>query len=463
MDQKNQGQLNNSGFTLLEVLIAVIILAIVSIPVLHAFVSSAQTTSKSKYKMYATNAAENIMEDMKTLTRAGVVEKYGTESAALDGNGKYTLNITGVAGGTFTAYDSEVNSALSKGFNVKIEIDPQFYKNANAVNLSEFDSVSAKTAAILNMPKSVNSDGTPGIFKDVYEEKACREFEKRNEAYQHIYPTTDTVTASGFRGKLYREISIDIDKVGTMVDADGNTIDKVSVYATISYLLSDNDPKVVDDDKVSYVALKKQIFNNASSKAPFRSVFIMYQPNYETAKEGGDIIIVHNHDSVEADLYVVAQNDGSEAWEDYRKQSAKGGLILEIYENEVEDLENGGDKQPILLRTNLYDSADLEYLKTDTSAQVPVQCYLNIGSPTSDPDSTTAVFTPTVWNRIKNKKGSFENESASKALNAQTTDGKTLDASTITDRIYDVTVTVEKPTTGDEWPVAVELTGTLLE
>ncbi|MCQ2080727.1 MAG: prepilin-type N-terminal cleavage/methylation domain-containing protein [Lachnospiraceae bacterium] len=460
MLRRKDSQLNNAGFTLLEVLIAVIILAIVSIPVLRAFVTSANATSKSKLKMYATNAAENIMEDMKTLTKDAIIEKY-QPGALPDADGKYVLSITGVEGGTFEAYDDEVNSALGKGFNVEIEIDPTYYENTNGVNLANFDSVSANTAAILNMAQSMTAEGTPGYFSDVYEEKACKEFEKRNEAYRKLYPTADTATALSFSGKLAREIYIDIEKAGTTTDAKGNEIDKISVFATISYILPNNTNKVADD-KTSYVAMKKKIYSNASSKTPFRSIFLMYRPNYEMAKSGGDIMIINNPDSVECDLYVVAQNATGSEWESYRKSSG-AGLNLQIYENDIEDTENGGTKQPITLRTNLYDRDKLEFTKTSTSQQVPVQCYLRVGGANANPKGKKDVFNNTVWTREKNKKGSFEDADASKEINAQTLEGKTLDASTIEDRLFDVKVTVEKPTTDTEWPVAVELTGTLLE
>ena len=59
--QKKRG----SGFTLVEVLIAVAILAVVSIPVLQSFVSVAQVNGKSRRRLAATTIAENIMESCK--------------------------------------------------------------------------------------------------------------------------------------------------------------------------------------------------------------------------------------------------------------------------------------------------------------------------------------------------------------------------------------------------------------
>ncbi len=55
----------DSGFTLVEVLIAVAILAIVSIPILQSFVSVAQVNGKSRRRLSATTVAENMMESCK--------------------------------------------------------------------------------------------------------------------------------------------------------------------------------------------------------------------------------------------------------------------------------------------------------------------------------------------------------------------------------------------------------------
>ena len=58
----------NSGFTLVEVLIAVAILAVVSIPILQSFVSVAQVNAKSRRRLSATTIAENMMESCKGMS-----------------------------------------------------------------------------------------------------------------------------------------------------------------------------------------------------------------------------------------------------------------------------------------------------------------------------------------------------------------------------------------------------------
>ena len=55
----------NAGFSLVELLIAVTILAIIVIPLLHMFVTTSRLNGKAKQKQRATTVAQNLIEGMK--------------------------------------------------------------------------------------------------------------------------------------------------------------------------------------------------------------------------------------------------------------------------------------------------------------------------------------------------------------------------------------------------------------
>lgn len=76
LKRKLDGSLNNRGFSLVEILIAVAILVLCAVPLLKAFVTSAQTNAKARQNLNSTTLAENIMEEIK----AAGVEKYGRKS-----------------------------------------------------------------------------------------------------------------------------------------------------------------------------------------------------------------------------------------------------------------------------------------------------------------------------------------------------------------------------------------------
>ena len=69
-------QLNNEGFSLIELLIAIVILAIIVVPLLHSFVTSARTNAKSRNTMHATAIAEDVMEQFEAHTLEEMADTY---------------------------------------------------------------------------------------------------------------------------------------------------------------------------------------------------------------------------------------------------------------------------------------------------------------------------------------------------------------------------------------------------
>ncbi len=81
MKQKEKGQqLNkNAGFSLLELLIAVTILAIITIPMLHMFVTSARINGKSRITLRATVLAQDIVEGLKAYHIDEIQDQFNTK------------------------------------------------------------------------------------------------------------------------------------------------------------------------------------------------------------------------------------------------------------------------------------------------------------------------------------------------------------------------------------------------
>lgn len=471
---RNGTSYKNGGFTLVEVIIAVIIMAIAAIPLLHAFSTSANTSSKALVKMRATNAAENIMEDIKGMSVEEVVAKYGQASdpqvIAPNYDGK---NIGGIGGSTpyITRKDelgnpiqagykfelksgsSELNTEVSKlldtgNYIATIELDPTMYPNINSVNMSDFDEVSSMHSAIISVDESLDK-------------QALKKFKQLNSSMDAAYIKKD----SELLPHLKREIRIEVTKKGPDVDIDGEAITPVEVTATVSYLAYNNAvTKCVPDNMESQRMLYRKVFSNVSNNKKLNSVFVLYQPYYDNAADDGDIIVVYNRDSVDFNLYVVAQDAVGDKWDKYRDKTKDAGLILEIYEKE---------KDAITLYTNLHDTT--EYLRKEDSALLPVQCYLNVDDPFMAPEAANDKFDDHKYGIVKNRKGSWENTSVTKedCLDARDIDGKYLDASKVEDKIYDVRVTVRKKLSDEEeakseeerteWPISVTLTGTLVD
>lgn len=469
----------NRGFTLVEVIIAVVIMTIAAIPILHAFSTSAQTSSKALIKMRATNAAENIMEDIKGLTLEQIVDKYGDDSVtypnydgmnpadpAADPTIGYTPrkdkegNVI-KAGYEFELnassadYNDDINNVLDKGYTAKIQIDPTYYPNINTVNMSDFDEVDVAHSAILSVSSKMDTDAL-----NKYSELSAK------LATDHPYYMKSPAERIEAFSKVYkREIRIDVKDMGTDSDDEGNEVQLAEITATVSYLLpgNNNEPggKYVPlNTSTQRIIDRQKIFTNVNNKNKLNSVFILYDPIFENAEapsEYRDFIIVHNTQSVPFNLYVVAQGGAAnEHWDDYRKQSIEGCLVLQIYQNKKDD-------GSVTLYTNLHE--DVEYSRKTTSETIPVQCFINLADRIQDPEGVNDKFTDTMYTKLKNKKGSWESKESTRLLGARDIDGKYLDASLVDDKIYDVRVTVTKDYDEDagDWPISVTLTGTITE
>jgi len=94
---------DNRGFSLLELIIAVLIFGLIVSPLLHTFLSSANSARGARAMDSATNAAANLVEQIKS---AKTITNF-TATAAPDRNGIYTIPISDFAHGTRT-YDGEV-------------------------------------------------------------------------------------------------------------------------------------------------------------------------------------------------------------------------------------------------------------------------------------------------------------------------------------------------------------------
>lgn len=134
---KRQGQQNkrskksaNAGFSLVELLIAVAILAIIVIPLLHMFITTTRINVKSRQTLRATTVAQDIMEGLKAYTVEEVVAQF-EPPAGMSGttyhypaDGFYILNSSMIQGGVqdLTAAKAEYEGVYYFGIeNLKLQ------------------------------------------------------------------------------------------------------------------------------------------------------------------------------------------------------------------------------------------------------------------------------------------------------------------------------------------------------
>ncbi len=425
---------NNKGFTLLEVLISMVIFAVVSVPLLRSFATSAQTNAKAKLQMKSTTAAENIMEKVKNMSTDELKDMVTTYS------GTYADKTI-----TFDIDDNvEMKSDLPTGYHAQVELEADgvvgdyAYPNANSLNLSDFNPISVRDCAIYTM-------------LDTFDNDAYNEFVARNAAFKAANPATGVDRdVEYFKKNLKREISLTVKSGGSdYVDAEGISHILAKVQLKITYSIAAHSD--LNSSDVQYVATDVFLFDNTASHKDLNGIYLFYYPRYLAAQDGKDLIVVKNNTAVKTNLYIVAMNgaEGQGVPSIDKYLTPAGCPKLEITENEAVDSDVRGSLQ---LRTNLlqvnastnvrtpysnFDNNDyrigfnLTYTAGPTGAKQTFHA-----SPGTDPNPADPTADPNTFP---------EGVKAVRALRISDIDGKTLSNEENNVRIYRVRVKVIDP------------------
>ena len=146
-------QLNNEGFSLIELLIAIVILSIIVVPLLHSFVTSARTNAKSRNTMHATAIAEDVMELFEAHTLEEMADTYEAatptgftnsvqKDASLDVDGD------GTAEDGIWQYTFRDEKTTSGTYDVVVTLDPNGYTALNEKDIVNIQNLAGNLNAV---------------------------------------------------------------------------------------------------------------------------------------------------------------------------------------------------------------------------------------------------------------------------------------------------------------------------
>lgn len=141
-------KLNNSGFSLVEVLIAIVILAIISLPVLSTFSNAARINAKARRTENANTAINNIVEEARITSIDNLA----------DGEGKYNYQTLGTSSNTYLVAD--------KGKQYFTGVDGEKYFIRTRFNGNPYNSSAAASAGNLKTNNDINSAGI-SVYADI--------------------------------------------------------------------------------------------------------------------------------------------------------------------------------------------------------------------------------------------------------------------------------------------------------
>lgn len=116
---------NNEGFTLLELIVTVVILALVTAPFLHSFITASNTNLKSKRIQESNELSQYIIEQFKASSVEKLISTYklsDDNSYKIDGNAEASIKYTGSV--SSSASTGALPQGMQAGYSADITLTP---------------------------------------------------------------------------------------------------------------------------------------------------------------------------------------------------------------------------------------------------------------------------------------------------------------------------------------------------
>ena len=284
---KKLKKIDNAGFSLVELLVAVVILGLIVAPLLHTFVTASDTAARSRKMGDATLASQNIAETIEANDLSSFVG-----SVSPDENGKYTVSMDGVQAGKST-------------FKAQVTLDPQ-----TSGTESPFQSINAEKITDYS-----NMDAVFAQSQDAAEDPDQISLANFN-LYAATYTLDTTVTPTVSRlivmtlskesGEVYAKLVYTYTYTFTSItiSSDGSNVPTPQTFT----------------DKQTY-ELFPQGFSTAKSEVP--NIYLLYNPWYggdtlgdcdkktDSTYNKVDVVLVENADDIPFRFFLVKQRSSA--------------------------------------------------------------------------------------------------------------------------------------------------------
>lgn len=315
----------NAGFSLVELLIAVIILAIIVVPLLHGFVTSARMNGKARQTQRAITVAQDIMEGLKAYDIEELKAQFNDPS-----NGFYVMESKLIKGSIEEDTDREQNDPEARPAPAEPGI---YYFTLEGVQIqgSEFDALIRINARNYEPGKLKSDDvdnvnGHDNAFNDINMASPGSVMRGKDGSYTqsvrlNLLAAEDVQARFGLEGDVdspftfktfkdrggkvkSRTITLHLKDGG--VDADGNACCDAEItyvyeceYNGVTYPTSGNmSPAVGSGEWVNMQPCGTNITSG--------NFYLFYYPLYEAEK---DNIVIRNDSGQPFRMYIVKQVD----------------------------------------------------------------------------------------------------------------------------------------------------------
>lgn len=343
MTAANRRKLNkDAGFSLLEILIAVVILAIIVIPLMNLFLSSNRLNIKSRQTLRATTAAQDIMEGLKAYNIEEIKEQFDKpadgfyvidsrlikgevkEETALEADGLYVFSMK-----KLTMQGSE--------YDAKIEVDGREYRTDTSSPAPNTHKNKFNDTALANARSLDKNNGTfvetykirkavlSGVFKDSDVEAGIKAKlltvgtpnDKLDDEFLEVKTDATFENITTYFDKVARRIEVLLEDDPDPANVDENGNPKVNMTVTQTYDFTYMDPSNVSnkktvsiwgDSSTSYYVRNLPCGKITRMKDGSLNVNLFYYPLYgPTGKIVDDEITIENKTGAKLNLLIAKQ------------------------------------------------------------------------------------------------------------------------------------------------------------
>ena len=389
-ERTERRQLNNEGFSLIELLIAIVILSIIVVPLLHSFVTSARTNAKYRNTMHATAIAEDVMEQFEAHTLEEMADTYETVTPT-----DFTNNVQrdvsldvdgdGAAEDGIWQYTFRDEKTTSGTYDVVVTLDPNGYTALNEKDIVNIQNLAGNLNAVYSESEDAAQEAY-GYFEAYSGGRDVMEIARN---------TTKTI-----------EISIDSSRIlldlgdGESVETDVYLVTASTVYHCNSAILTgisgdypqNGSDYVIFSNEEAVRAKAAELKKEKESGNPvdaeeiisqLANIIVCLQPRVEASQSAVtsavDKVIVNNPKNVQTNLFLVEQTPSAERIDSFTDESTGFNpysswnnnykAAFELRETWPGWMSSAGASidSACRLRTNLIDRSNTEYIFNDLS------------------------------------------------------------------------------------------------
>ncbi len=281
-------RMNNKGFSLVELLVGVAILAIIAVPLARAFITSASTSVRAKDIRSQTVAAQNILESYEATSIGAIIDALAHGGATLGGGTvKPKIEVADDFGNYATvnpADDAELDRA-GEGYKLYLTDVPSGVDKYDAVVTLD----AASEYAEINDEPIVNAKPMSAIVQQPKDEIAAKDI-----AQQAQIDSGDELADDFFLYSMDRTITVTI---GWLTDEND---DRLQCQAEYEYVAT------YDGEVYEYTAANDVYCDPYSADfAGEYGLFVFFYPNHNTAFDKINIV---NRDNLEMNVYLACQD-----------------------------------------------------------------------------------------------------------------------------------------------------------